>query len=41
MHTRDWLLARHQRIIAAFDECEKWIAERAAVPASRSEGRNP
>jgi NAD(P)-dependent dehydrogenase (short-subunit alcohol dehydrogenase family) len=28
MHTRDWLLARHQRIIAAFDECEKWIAER-------------
>jgi NAD(P)-dependent dehydrogenase (short-subunit alcohol dehydrogenase family) len=29
MHTRDWLLARHQRIIAAFDECEKWIAERA------------
>jgi NAD(P)-dependent dehydrogenase (short-subunit alcohol dehydrogenase family) len=30
MHTRDWLLARHQRIIAAFDECEKWIQERAA-----------
>ena len=29
MHTRDWLLARHHRIIAAFDECEKWIAERA------------
>ena len=28
MHTRDWLLARHQRIIAAFDECETWIAER-------------
>jgi short-subunit dehydrogenase len=28
MHTKDWLLARHQRIIAAFDECEKWIAER-------------
>ena len=28
MHTRDWLLARHQRIIAAFDECERWIAER-------------
>jgi len=31
MHTKDWLLARHQRIIAAFDECEKWIQERAAV----------
>jgi NAD(P)-dependent dehydrogenase (short-subunit alcohol dehydrogenase family) len=29
MHTKDWLLARHQRIIAAFDECEKWIEERA------------
>ena len=28
MHTKDWLLARHQRIIAAFDECEQWIAER-------------
>jgi NAD(P)-dependent dehydrogenase (short-subunit alcohol dehydrogenase family) len=28
MHTKDWLLARHQRIIAAFDECERWIAER-------------
>jgi NAD(P)-dependent dehydrogenase (short-subunit alcohol dehydrogenase family) len=45
MHTKDWLLARHRRIIAAFDECEKWIAERdaaaAVVPASRSEGRDP
>lgn len=42
MHTKDWLLARHQRIIAAFDECEKWIAERSAViPAAQSEGRNP
>lgn len=28
MHTKDWLLARHQRIIAAFDECERWLAER-------------
>ena len=42
MHTKDWLRARHQRIIAAFDECEKWMQERAAViPAERSEGRNP
>jgi short-subunit dehydrogenase len=31
MHTKDWLLARHQRIIAAFDECEQWIAERTAA----------
>jgi NAD(P)-dependent dehydrogenase (short-subunit alcohol dehydrogenase family) len=28
IHTKDWLLARHQKIIAAFDECERWIAER-------------
>jgi NAD(P)-dependent dehydrogenase (short-subunit alcohol dehydrogenase family) len=30
MHTKEWLLARHQRIIDAFDQCEQWIAERAA-----------
>jgi NAD(P)-dependent dehydrogenase (short-subunit alcohol dehydrogenase family) len=49
MHTKDWLLARHKRIIDAFDECEKWIEERAAsadpatavIPAERSESRNP
>ena len=44
MHTKEWLLARHKRIIDAFDECEKWIEERAAapvIPAERSEGRNP
>ena len=42
MHTKDWLLARHQRIIAAFDECEKWLQERAAIiPGERSELRNP
>ncbi|MBV8841039.1 MAG: SDR family NAD(P)-dependent oxidoreductase, partial [Alphaproteobacteria bacterium] len=29
MHTKDWLMARHQRIIDAFDECEAWIAESA------------
>jgi NAD(P)-dependent dehydrogenase (short-subunit alcohol dehydrogenase family) len=28
METRDWLLARHQRIIGAFDACERWQAER-------------
>jgi NAD(P)-dependent dehydrogenase (short-subunit alcohol dehydrogenase family) len=30
MHTKEWLLARHKRIIDAFDECEKWIAESAS-----------
>jgi NAD(P)-dependent dehydrogenase (short-subunit alcohol dehydrogenase family) len=27
MQTREWLLARHERIIDAFDACEAWIAE--------------
>lgn len=27
LQTRDWLLARHQRIIDAFGACEAWIAE--------------
>jgi hypothetical protein len=25
METKDWLLARHKRIIDAFDACEAWI----------------
>lgn len=29
MHTKDWLLARHQKIVAAFDDCKQWIEERA------------
>ncbi len=28
MQTRDWLLARHQRIIDAFGACERWQDER-------------
>jgi NAD(P)-dependent dehydrogenase (short-subunit alcohol dehydrogenase family) len=28
METKPWLKARHQRIIDAFDECERWIAGR-------------
>jgi NAD(P)-dependent dehydrogenase (short-subunit alcohol dehydrogenase family) len=28
METRDWLLARHGRIIDAFGACERWVAER-------------
>jgi NAD(P)-dependent dehydrogenase (short-subunit alcohol dehydrogenase family) len=36
MQTKEWLLARHKRIIDAFDACEMWIAqnpkERAANP---------
>lgn len=27
MQTKEWLLARHKRIIDAFDACEAWIAE--------------
>jgi len=30
MQTKEWLLARHQRIISAFDACEAWIAENPA-----------
>lgn len=36
MQTKEWLLARHQRIIGAFDACEAWIAEQ---PAERSAKR--
>jgi hypothetical protein len=28
MQTKEWLLARHKRIIDAFGACETWIAER-------------
>jgi len=28
MHTKDWLLARHKRIIDAFDDCEAWLKDR-------------
>lgn len=28
MQTKEWLLARHKRIIDAFDACEAWIGER-------------
>ena len=27
MQTKEWLLARHQRIIDAFDACETWVSE--------------
>jgi NAD(P)-dependent dehydrogenase (short-subunit alcohol dehydrogenase family) len=27
MQTKEWLLARHQRIIDAFDACESWVSE--------------
>jgi NAD(P)-dependent dehydrogenase (short-subunit alcohol dehydrogenase family) len=36
MQTKEWLLARHKRIIDAFDACEAWIGEkpdeRSAAP---------
>jgi NAD(P)-dependent dehydrogenase (short-subunit alcohol dehydrogenase family) len=35
METRDWLLARHQRIIDAFQECERWLAETADQKSAR------
>jgi NAD(P)-dependent dehydrogenase (short-subunit alcohol dehydrogenase family) len=37
METREWLRARHQRIIDAFDDCERWQAERSgrAPPPAR------
>jgi NAD(P)-dependent dehydrogenase (short-subunit alcohol dehydrogenase family) len=28
MQTKDWLLARHKRIVDAFDACEAWIDEK-------------
>jgi NAD(P)-dependent dehydrogenase (short-subunit alcohol dehydrogenase family) len=28
MQTREWLLARHKRIIDAFEACEAWVAEK-------------
>jgi NAD(P)-dependent dehydrogenase (short-subunit alcohol dehydrogenase family) len=30
METKEWLLARHQRIIDAFEDCERWLAEQKA-----------
>ena len=33
MQTKEWLLARHRRIIDAFDACEAWIAD---SPAERT-----
>jgi NAD(P)-dependent dehydrogenase (short-subunit alcohol dehydrogenase family) len=36
MQTKEWLLARHARIIQAFDACEAWIAE---DPKQRTAGR--
>jgi hypothetical protein len=27
METKEWLLARHKRIIDAFDACQAWIDE--------------
>ncbi|HXE87163.1 MAG TPA: SDR family NAD(P)-dependent oxidoreductase [Hyphomicrobiaceae bacterium] len=42
METRDWLLARHRRIIDAFDACERWNATLAgSVPPQGSAGSQP
>jgi NAD(P)-dependent dehydrogenase (short-subunit alcohol dehydrogenase family) len=39
METKDWLLARHRRIIDAFDECERWKAERSGGDPPKSAQR--
>jgi NAD(P)-dependent dehydrogenase (short-subunit alcohol dehydrogenase family) len=33
VHTKDWLLARHQRIVDAFTDCERWQTERSGHQA--------
>jgi NAD(P)-dependent dehydrogenase (short-subunit alcohol dehydrogenase family) len=40
MHTRDWLLARHRRIIDAFGACDSWQAGRPGPP-QRATGAGP
>ena len=35
MEQKEWLEARHQRIIDAFDNCERWIADGAGGEAER------
>ena len=35
MEPKEWLEARHRRIIDAFDDCERWIAEGAGGGAGR------
>jgi NAD(P)-dependent dehydrogenase (short-subunit alcohol dehydrogenase family) len=42
METREWLLARHRRIIDAFDACERWNAGLAGgAPPERPPGSPP
>ena len=38
METKDWLLARHKRIVEAFDACEAWIADNPAERTARKIG---
>lgn len=38
METKDWLLARHRRIIEAFDACEAWIADNPVERAAKKIG---
>jgi NAD(P)-dependent dehydrogenase (short-subunit alcohol dehydrogenase family) len=38
MQTKEWLLARHQRIINAFDACEAWISENPAERGAQRVG---
>jgi len=41
METRAWLQTRHQRIIDAFAECERWQAERASRDPQFQTGAEP
>jgi len=42
METKEWLIARHRRIIDAFDQCERWNAERSSRnPPRSSAGARP
>jgi NAD(P)-dependent dehydrogenase (short-subunit alcohol dehydrogenase family) len=36
MEQKEWLMARHQRIIDAYDACERWIAEGADTAAGHA-----
>jgi NAD(P)-dependent dehydrogenase (short-subunit alcohol dehydrogenase family) len=38
MQTKEWLLARHARIIDAFEACERWIDEKPGDRAARRIG---
>jgi NAD(P)-dependent dehydrogenase (short-subunit alcohol dehydrogenase family) len=38
MISRDWIAERHQKIMNAYNDCERWVAETAASAPRRSTG---